>query len=290
MEKIDLIQTRSFGEKLNELTSLIYDNFVPLMRQSWWLLLAMGIALAAIYRFFPAETTVEGWSCFVLTAFLCTLLVIMFVVLVRVVGIEQRSLPDRRSFFVQALVLGGRSLTTLLLPLGLLCVFGGLLVSFITSMDITNKFGQYFLLLLLILVIILAVAPLLLLINVCVLEEKSGFAAVKRMFRLLFHRPIPALMFYFVIVLLTMLVPTVVELPYLIYAVTRNLVTDEYGVTVDPEMSEQIIDFVFEAIGWTTFVLYICVASMASLLEYGNAVEEVDNVHFLEKFNNFDNL
>lgn len=290
MEKIDLIQARNFGEKLNELTTLINDNFIPFLRKSWWLLLGIGLILALIIEFVPNENPVEACASFLLTAFVCVLVVIMFVSLVREVGIEQRPQMNHRTFFTMALVYGGRTLPTLLLPFALLCLLGGYLLSTLFSLEVTNSFGTYFLMLLVVLVIILAAAPLLQLVNVCVLEEKSGFTAVLRTIRLRRYKRFQALMFYFVIVLLSLLVPLVMDLPYLIYSVTRDIVTDEFGVAADPTIGEQIVQFLSTWIECCVFLLYLCLASLASLLEYGNAVEVVDNVHFLEKFNNFDNL
>lgn len=290
MEKIDLIQARSFGEKLNELTTLINDNFMPLLRKSWWLLLGIGLVLALIVEYFPSENPIEDWSCFLLIAFVCMLVVILFVTLVREVGIEQRQQMNRRTFFALALVHGGRVLPTLMLPFAVLCALGSYLLTWLNSFDVTNDIGYYFLLLLVVLVVILAAAPLLQLINVCVLEEKSGFAAVKRVFTLRLYKRFQALLFYFIIVLLSLLVPMVMEIPYLIYSTTRSIITDEFGVASDPTMGEQVIEFIFTLIECCTFLLYLCLASLATLLEYGNAVEVVDNVHFLEQFNNFDNL
>lgn len=290
MEKIDLIQTRSFGERLNEMTALIYDNFFPFLRKSWWLILCAGVILTVIMEYFPTETPIEGWSSFLLEAFIVALLVILFVALIRLVGIEQKPVQGYRDFFVHALFWGGRALTSMLLPFALLCLFGGYFVSLITSFDVQNIVGLFFLRLLLCLVIIMASAPLFQIINVCVLEEKSGFTALNRAFRIVRYRLVPSLFFYFMIIFLSLLIPTVVELPYMIFNLVRDIVTDEYGFAADPSIGDQIVNFIFNTLGTCAFIIYICIASLATLLQYGHAVEVLDNVHFLEKFNNFDNL
>lgn len=290
MEKIELIQARSFGEKLNELTALIYDNIGALLRQAWWLILGLGVILSLITEYFPTNTPAECWTCFLLIAFFCTLLIILFVTLIKVVGIEQQADVTRRDIFVKALVNGGRSLPSLLLPLALLCLFGGYFTTLIASIKNSGSISLIFLMLLIMLVIILAAAPLMQMINVCILEGQSGFAAMGRTFRLMRYKPIPALAFYFTIILLCAQIPTIVEIPYVIIRTGQNLVTDEYGFAPDPTFLEQLLDFGLSLLGSCAFILYICIASLASLLEYGNAVEVIDNVHFLEKFNNFDNL
>lgn len=289
MEKIELIQARTFGEKLNELTALIYEHFVALMRQSWWLVLGVGVVLTAIFEYFPTNTPIGRWTSFLLTALICTLTLILFVVLVRVVGIEQRPIPNRRTFFSQALILSGRALPTLLLPLALLCLFGGFFVMLIFDSELPVG-GIYTFLALLMLVVIMAAVPMLQLINVCVLEEKSGFTALSRLMRLMRHRPFPTFWYYVIIVCLSMLIPTVMEIPYLVFSAGRDIVTDEFGYAVDPTLGEQMLNFLFSLVGTCTFILYLCLVSLASLLQYGDAVEVVDNVSFLEKFNNFDNL
>jgi len=287
--KIELIVSRSYGEKLNELTSLVYDNFGPVVRYAKWYLLVLGVVLAAIVQYFPEEGAWK-WLRFCSLFLLIMLYIIFMIILMRRVGVEQCHYKGVNDFLRQAMPTVLRILPTLVLPMVLFGTLGTYLFGLVSQTSSSNAFTFGLLLFLILSLFILVASPLLMLANIAVFEEKSGFDALGRTFSLLKVHPIPTFVYYLTIAFIALILPEIAELPYMIYSNTIAIVTDEYMEHQDPTFFQEVMQMVFATLTALVFVFYFAMLALAMLLEYGNVVEKLDNVSFNEKFKNFDNL
>lgn len=273
MDRLELIQVRSFGDKFNELTSLVYDHFGQVIRSYRWGLLGVGAVLAAIVCYFPSDT--DALTCCMTMAFMCVAVVPMIVL---VAGVGEK---DYRKVIFPCLSL-------LVLPGLLFCLLSGLLLS--TGLNFESKYLFFFTLFGIILLLMLLVVSLAQLINVSVLEDRTGFDAIHRVGQILMCRPLHWMIFLFFVALIALFLPMISLIPFIIVETLEESFVKELEFPDHEAWWYPIGQFVTTMFSCLVFQLYLLLFSLATLLEYGNAVERLDNVHFMKKFNNFDNL
>jgi len=282
MQLIELIQARKFGDKLNELTGLLYDNYADFLAHTRWYLLAITAIITATVLWAPTSTPVGAYLCLQFVALIITLMVVAFVVLVREVAVQGNPFVFR-SFTNRLLEVGKRCLIATLLPLLLLCIaaswlFEGNIDQFSYRLFLTLLGSQ------------LIIVPIMMIISVIVFEEKSGVSAIKRAFALLTEGFFSTLFFYFILCFIGMLVPLIVEIPLIIFNEFTQVSGSDYA-NIEPESwLETCLKFLFMSLSVCGYLHYLLICALGTLLVYGSSVEKHDNVHFLTKLNNFDNL
>lgn len=273
MDRLDLIRLRGFGEKFNELTSLVYGHFGQLVRGYKWHLLILGALVAALNLYFPTYDVP------------LQLLQVYLISLVLLVPIVKQTIAVdwQQQKFIPVLV---RTLITSFLPFLVFCLaeYWLLKVHLLDSISYTIIILFFFYLILLLLLSV----PLFQIINVSVFEQKKGFDAVRRAISILRCRPFRGVLFLGIVAFIGLLVPSISRIPYSIVTSLAADFTSEY--TQQPNWEYHVLLFLSEWVECIFFVLYVMLFGLATVLEYGSVVEEIDNVHFTEKFNNFDNL
>lgn len=287
MDRLELIQVRTYGEKLNELSSLVYDHFGQMFRCAKWHLLALSAALTAIMYYMPdynqAETMFKS---------LCVIVVMMVpvVAVISVMGEEnvcwkdgRFSLWNRR--FGQQL---GLSLITILIPSLLYC----LLADWLSDQEVSSgwELGYLFLRFFKLVVIMLLCVPLFQLNNIACMEHRTGIEAMSRMWKILRTSFWGWFFFLGTVAFIGLMLPTLSKIPAYIITMVGTDIIDGYTIEAEPSMWRYVITFIFSWFFCIFVTLFVMLFALATLLEYGNAVERIDNVHFMEKYNNFDNL
>lgn len=294
MEKRKLIQQRDFGEKSNEVTDFLIDNF-PALRK-WVLMFILPSALAySILNIMLSDDDVVQW---VIQFFTCILITIMCTMQTTVMAEHfTKDIPLKdikwRQVLPQMLRNTGRVLLVLFVPI---------LVWSIITFFINNLRGphsgsaQYFfdieraqLMILSLFLTSLCSLPLHHTINVVVIEGRTGMDALKRAFSITFHRFIFSALYIIAISLLGIILPELASLPFIALSfIDQNFITS-FEIE-DTETFINCLQCAFATLSNTTLAIQMMFASLAMMFDYGDVVDRHDLVTFREKVNNFENL
>lgn len=289
MDKQELICQRSFGEKLNELTSMVYEHTGELCSRCKWYLLLWSAVLAAVIEYFPAYNRVFGS----VKVYLIALVVLLPVVLLT------RWIDDHESVTTKN---GGLRLMerehwllylqcafVMLLPALALSTVGGWLFE-TDATEYYEPLAIYMITTGKLLLLGLLMVPLFHIVTVSVLECKVGGEMLGRVWRILRYRTLAWMLYMGMVYTLGLLLPTIAEIPSVIIDTMREqFVKDVYEPTAT-DYGYMVIGYVSTLFYCAVYLLYSLFFHLATMLEYGNAVEHLDNVRFIEKLNNFDNL
>lgn len=289
MEKFDLIRMRSFGDKLNEVTGLIYDHFTTFLSKGRWYLIALTLAIALIAEYVPHDTIVWQWF----TVFLIEALLLVGIALFTSVCSRLFDGQDLPSLRFRSLMRSSRAdMIRSMVNVALLAVVVSLVELWLYGLpdpDLEDEAWLIYFLGLSVLMLWLTL-PLFYMIYISVFEHRGYLDAMHRLRRLLVCHPFKAALSFFVLLLLGLCIPSVMFIPRFVYGAIYSTTASDYVFGEDEGVWQSVFSLLttwFNTIGFVAYVLFF---SLCSLMEYGNAVEHVDNRSFMDKYENFENL
>lgn len=287
MDKIDLIEERSFGDKFNELTGFIYDNFKLFAKWAFMFVLPSSFVMAAIIQFLPDAESVR-WLKMMLCIMIVTLLALVMMTIVKhhfAEGIGLKRMPKKK-YVAEMLRNVGVGLYSVFVFEVIISFMAFALIGLLDSSD--NDF--VFMLSLSFYFVILAVLSLPIFHTMCavVIEGKSGFEAMKRGLQMLQHKPYMSVIFLGTMTVIGYLLPFISSIPYFIYRAVEESIAEE--LTVGRYSIGETLEIVFLTICLMCYSLQLIAMSVGMMFDFGNAVEKVDNVSFMKKYNDFENL
>ncbi len=287
-EENELIQDREFGDKFNELTSFIYDNFSVLKGWALKYIVPCSLAVAALNFFMPDSAgNPIGWILFFVDLLIVCMLSTVFVTVLKPYFLENKELKDirLRSLLPQLLRNVVTSLASACIPL--VCIFViAYLMSFLKE---EHHAGDFFLSTMKGIVLIIVSIPIFMTIIVNVIEGKTGMKNLSRSLNLSKYDILVTAIIIFFICIIGSILPMISEIVTLIISEIDDLFFFHDNSEVN-ETVQNILEYLSFSVTFFFLIFQLFMITFAMLLEYGNAVEEIDNLHFLNKFNNFDNL
>lgn len=282
---IDLIQYRSFGDKLNELTSLIYDYFSTLWHYASWYLLGCSLTFAICFRINFEEDSPYQTLLYYLVYFSYGLLFLIFTVLLRKVCVEGQSFKRTSDFLRGSLGDLGHAIAVSVVPLILFSILGNFLFDIL--LDIENNFGFF---IFGFFVSIILLVPISLYLIIAVFEQKSGFQLFRRTRSLLFCNPFSTAFYFLTIILIGLLIPMISTIPNIVFTFVLSFSVNDFSNSDLMEFIFESYNFLINVLRNLCLIIYLFVIALGTMLHYGHIVEVHDNVRFLSKLNNFDNL
>jgi len=288
MESNELIQNREFGEKFNELTSFIYDNFSTLKTWALKFVVPCALLIAALNKYFP---NVEEDSVELIVVFVDMVLVCMFsiviVTLLKPYFFENKPLKEIRFRSSLPQITKNMFLGLVSACLPLICVF---LMSYLMKItNVPDNIPYRLVLFLKLAILILFSIPVYQTINVTVMEGESGLKCFSRAFKLSTYDVLVTATFIFLLFLIGSILPLLYEIPRAFISTIDSLFFFENNQPLN-DLTLEILDYLSLSLSVFFMLLEQFMIIFAMILEYGNAVERVDNVSFMKKFNEFDNL
>lgn len=287
MEKINLIEERSFGDKFNELTGFIYDNFKVLAKWAFLYLLPFTIGMAAVIQYMP-DIPVIRWTKLMLCVMIFTVVALAFMTVLKhhfLEGIPLKQLPLKK-YIAEILKNVG---------VGMFSVFVfEVAISFVAYkmldiIDFDDEFYAFIFFLFLYFIVVASISiPIFHTLNAVVLENKSGFGAMERAFKMLIYKPYMSLLFLGTMTVIGYLLPFIATIPYYIV----RSVDDLFSPTINNAhiTPKEVTELFFLTFLMFCYSLQMLAMTVGMMFDYGNAVEKVDNVSFMKKYNNFENL
>lgn len=292
MEKYNLIHISGYGDKLNELTSIIYDHIGIFISKMWRWIAAFSIVVGGLLMALPEDYR-EYWllSVFVLLLVLAVALVAFAAIMKHSFDGENVARASMRHLLKDVMPQMGMGLVTLTLPCLLIAVVLSLVIVPLLS-SVQNDILEFVVLLICLFVMSMCMYPFFQTVNVIAFENLTGMKALRRALWLSTCTPIKTMLYMFTVSVIGLAFSAV---PMLINAVIDAFVSAlveerSYSYTDDTDIVELCVMVGIRCLSVAAVLLFILLQSLASMIEYGNAVELRDNVTFLEKYNNFDNL
>lgn len=292
MEKYNLIHISGYGDKLNELTSIIYDHIGIFISKMWRWIAAFSIVVGGLLMALPEDYR-EYWllSVFVLLLVLAVALVAFAAIMKHSFDGENVARASMRHLLKDVMPQMGMGLVTLTLPCLLIAVVLSLVIVPLLS-SVQNDVLEFVVLLICLFVMSMCMYPFFQTVNVIAFENLTGMKALRRALWLSTCTPIKTMLYMFTVSVIGLAFSAV---PMLINAVIDAFVSAlveerSYSYTDDTDIVELCVLVGIRCLSVAAVLLFILLQSLASMIEYGNAVELRDNVTFLEKYNNFDNL
>ncbi len=291
MEKNDLICDRSFGDKFNELSSFILDNFKTMMKWSCLSVLPCAILLTAVVMFVFED---DGFSNFsLITGLILGCVMVVFITeltkpcLTKGVKLKEVNVAE---ILPGALVSVGRGLVASIVPLLLVALVAVFMDETMFDSEFTSSrwLEKISLLFIFFIIVALFLIPVYFIINVVVHERLSFMKALRRGLRLSVYRPIVTLFFMLIISVIGFAIPLgITSVLEFFYDSPSLFVPVE---SFDSTIVDKVFQFISAVISAYCFIGQFVIIGIAMTFEYGNAVERVDNVTFMNQYDNFENL
>ena len=287
MQKIELIRQRPFGERLNELTAYITTGFGPVLKHSWLPLLCVAFVVSFLLDSTSQQEGLLSFFRYLLTFVLMFAVETVFVFFVRKVCVDGQ---DYAGLFAVLRESWG-SVCKLLLALLPLLLIVALAYNVLAQPESESfDFWQFMAFLSHLIAFHLLCMYVLVVPNVVVFEGKSGIDALLRSVSLTFSQFFSSLIFYFVLVVIGLILPFLLSAIFELISELASVAGTEFGDTGNPATQHVWYHFLLQMPATFAYLLYWLLCGLSSVLTYGSAVEHCDNVVFLTKFNNFDNL
>lgn len=289
MEENELVCDRDFGDKCNELSSFIIDNLKPLFRWSLMGVLPWACVLAAAIVWIDGEKS-NNFLHVSFTAVVSVALAMVLTTVLKARFVGGKEVKDIRLADIAPLIVAnvGKGVLTLLAPTAVFV----LIAYFTYDLMISEEENEYLFLFILfcyaILVSLMAI-PLFIACNVVVYEERGYTDALNRAFRLAFNRTFSTVIFVIVLNVVGFAMPAIVAIPAVLLRDANLLLSSDISM-LEQEWFVTAVGYFFTVVSIYFFICQIMVVSIGMSYEYGNSVEVMDNVSFMRKFNNFDNL
>jgi len=291
MERTKLIQRRDFGDKSNELTDFVLNNFSTLSKWAMCTIVPASVAYALLNIYLPQETVIQ-WLVQLVSIFVAAVFCAMQTTAVAEHFATDTPLKELklRPILPQMLKNIGRTVLLLFVPL----VLFGIIVFFINNLDTeinrytyTPSKGQ--LTIVSLLVASLLSMPLFHILNAIAIEHRSGGDALKRGLRLSIHRFFFTVIYITIIVLLGLILPELATLPLFFFEVIDHFFVTSFEVK-DAEVLFNIVEVLLVSVSTLCVMIQVMFTSLAMVFDYGDVVDRLDNITFREKVNNFENL
>lgn len=293
MENNELIQNRSLGDKFNELSSFMIDNFKQLLKWSSWTVLPCALLMSLVMQLLPKG---DEMASFLKTFFFIAINAMLAMLLSMALKphfVEGKELKDIRiaDLAREAVPKIGMGIAILISPCVLLALLSSIFVN-VMQEDVTKEW--FFLIVMLffgVVLLALLYVPIYMICNVLTYESLKGFSLFNRALRLSRYRVLKTICFIIALSIIGFTLPSALSAMVELFIGFNGIIGSYLHIDAEEgTLATTMQNFFSDAFLAYFYIAQFMVIGIAMSFEYGNAVEIVDNVSFMRKYENFENL
>lgn len=292
MQRINLIENKSVGDKLSELVALVSGNFPVLMRWAIYFLLPFSVAYMLIYDYvFDVN---ETHTCFIMLL----LLTLPFVLSITWINVAfKHYFYDKEEFrdmrlpvlMKETLQMSGKAYYTVFVYLVIVSIIGSGMLRLPATVATENTYGNMFVCMLVYSVIAGFSVVAMVAVSVVVFERQVGLVALVRALRLVQENFFTLMLFLPMFWVISFVIEQFVAIPMTLASGITALFLKPSELNL-PQWAWDSMAFFGPLFVCFFSLAQIVILGIGMILQYGDAVESLDNVWFDEQFKHFDEL